>query len=525
MCALSVNQPVLSVAIIARDAESTIAATIECVAKIADEVVVTDTGSTDRTRDVARGCGAAVEFIEWQDDFASVRNHTMRRTRGRWILWLDAGETIDQDTAAEIRTFAEQNTTANKACMLLVATDPPTPHVSSEQIGQIRLLPNRPELVYQGRIRESVKPSLAACRMTVEGMPWRILCCPNRHETDVKQRRAERNLQLVELEANLSGPRPELHVVAGECYADLGEAKLAAEQFRRAIQYAERGSTTQLEAYYGLLTIVDAATDAAEETEKKAGAIHACVEAMEIFPIDAQLLCALGSYLQAEGRLDLATRSYQTAVRHGELNPETWHLADLRQISVMCLAVSLQLQDKPQQAYDALEAALQENARYDRVREMLIDQYVKACHEKEALALVRDMADPGFPRKYIRDMIRGSVAAINKDWNRALELLQPAFMSGCRETLCLRYLTVVLLASGNPQAAEPVLAAWREAQPSSDELPHYEAAVAEFLQAETQLNALEPGDRQIRIDSAQNTLRGISAPINSPANYQPPAHS
>jgi len=177
------------------------------------------------------------------------------------------------------------------------------------------------------------------------------------------------------------------------------------------------------------------------------------------------------------------------------------------------------------QAYDALEAALQENARYDRVRELLIDQYVKACHEKEALALVRDMADPGFPRKYIRDMIRGSVAAINKDWNQALELLQPAFMSGCRETLCMRYLTVVLLASGNPQAAEPVLAAWRAAQPSSDELPHYEAAVAEFLQAETQLNALEPGDRQIRIDSAQNTLRGISAPINSPANYQPPAHS
>ena len=520
MSAHSSKQPSLSVAIIARDAEDHIAATIQCVANAADEIVVTDTGSTDRTRDVAREAGAAVEFVEWTDDFASARNHTMRRARGRWILWLDAGETIDQETAQQVRAFAENQLTLDKAGMVLVETDPPQPHVSSEQIGQIRLVPNRPELVYQGRIRETLKPSLAACGITVEGIPWMIRCCPNRHDTQAKQRRAERNLRIVKLEADQNGPRPELHVVEGESYADLGQREQATEQFQRAIKYAESGSTTQLEAYYGLLTVVDGAEDGS-----KPAALHACLAALEVFPLDAQLLCALGSYLQTEGRVDLASRAYETAVKHGQLNPETWHLSDLRQISVVCLAVTLAMQDKQQEAWDVLAAALEENPRYDRIRDQLLDQYVMSGCEKEALSLVRDMPDPAFPRKLLRDMIRGSVAAVNKDWMKALELLQPAFMGGCREVLCLRFLTVVLLATNNSAAAEPVLDAWRQTDPDSAELPHYEAAVTQFLEAAAQADANSPEERQIRVDPAEATLRGIAGTPNLTSMPQPPAHS
>ncbi|MCG8583117.1 MAG: glycosyltransferase [Pirellulales bacterium] len=515
MSASNAPKPVLSVAIIARDAEPHIADTIGSVSGIADEILLMDTGSTDRTREIARAQGAAVEFVEWQDDFSGARNHAMRRARGQWILWIDAGETIDAAAAESIRQYAETHTGGDRACMMLVESDPPTPHVSTEQVGQIRLVPNRPELVYQGRVRETLKHSLATCGITVDGLPCTIRCSADRHDPMAKQRRAERNLQLVQLETNLDGPRPELHVIAGECYADLNEANTAADEFRRAIKYAERGSTTQLEAYYGLLTVVDAATSG-----KKSAALHTCLEALEIFPLDAQLLCALGSYLQAEGRLDLATRAYQTAIRHGELNPETWHLSDLRQISVICLAVTLKQQDKQQQAWDVLEAALAENPRYDLVRSQLIDQYVVACREKEALALVRDMADPGYPRKLVRDTIRGAIAAIGKDWNRALELLQPAFMGGCRSALCLRYLTLVLFASGNPAVAEPVLDAWRQSDPDSGELPHYEAALAELRTTKADANDT---NQQLRVDPAQANLRGMSFPTVAPTS-QPPAH-
>jgi len=299
MPAFSSNQIVLSVAIIARDAEAHIGDTIQCVASIADEIVVTDTGSEDRTRDIARESGAAVEFVEWTDDFASVRNHTMRRTRGRWILWLDAGETIDEDTAMQVRAFCEQQDTPDKACMVLVQTDPPLAHVSTEQIGQIRLVPNRPELVYQGRIRETLVPSLAACGITVEGIPWTIRCSPDRHDIEIKRRRAQRNLRIAQLEVEQQDASPVLHVVCGESYADLGENGQAAQQFQQAISRAERGSTAQLEGYYGLLTVVDGAQDGS-----KPAALRTCLEALEIFPLDTQLLCALGSYLQAEGRVD-----------------------------------------------------------------------------------------------------------------------------------------------------------------------------------------------------------------------------
>ncbi len=46
-----------------------------------------------------------------------------------------------------------------------------------------------------------------------------------------------------------------------------------------------------------------------------------------------QLLCATGNYLQAQGRYDLAARSYQAASEHGCVNIETWHLENIAEVN------------------------------------------------------------------------------------------------------------------------------------------------------------------------------------------------
>jgi hypothetical protein len=57
-----------------------------------------------------------------------------------------------------------------------------------------------------------------------------------------------------------------------------------------------------LEGYYGLLTTFDG--DPSQSDQQ----ITACLEALEVYPLDAQLLVAMGGYMQNQNRLDLAAR-------------------------------------------------------------------------------------------------------------------------------------------------------------------------------------------------------------------------
>jgi glycosyltransferase involved in cell wall biosynthesis len=66
----------LSVGMIVRDEEDVLAESLDSVRAIADEMLVLDTGSTDRTTEVAQRLGARVICAPWTDDFASARNRT-----------------------------------------------------------------------------------------------------------------------------------------------------------------------------------------------------------------------------------------------------------------------------------------------------------------------------------------------------------------------------------------------------------------------------------------------------------------
>jgi glycosyltransferase involved in cell wall biosynthesis/ADP-heptose:LPS heptosyltransferase/Flp pilus assembly protein TadD/predicted O-methyltransferase YrrM len=84
----------LSVCMIVKNEEEHLARCLKSVRAIADEVIVVDTGSTDRTGQIARAFGAKVDEVAWTGDFAAARNHSLSRATGDWIFVLDADETI-----------------------------------------------------------------------------------------------------------------------------------------------------------------------------------------------------------------------------------------------------------------------------------------------------------------------------------------------------------------------------------------------------------------------------------------------
>lgn len=92
--------PLLSVCLIVKDEEEMLGACLDSVAGIANEIIVYDTGSTDRTVEIARDAGAKVIEGYWDNDFARARNAALAHASGDWVLTLDADEIFQCETEA-----------------------------------------------------------------------------------------------------------------------------------------------------------------------------------------------------------------------------------------------------------------------------------------------------------------------------------------------------------------------------------------------------------------------------------------
>jgi glycosyltransferase involved in cell wall biosynthesis len=91
----------LSVTIVAQDEERIIGKTLAAVRRLADEIIVLDSGSTDKTVEIAKSYGARVIHQPWLG-YAAQKNAAIDLATGDWILSLDADEVLTPGLVAEI---------------------------------------------------------------------------------------------------------------------------------------------------------------------------------------------------------------------------------------------------------------------------------------------------------------------------------------------------------------------------------------------------------------------------------------
>ena len=98
----------LSLSMIVRDEEARIEACLRSVQGFADEMVLLDTGSVDRTIALAEACGARVERMDWPGDFAPARNAALELVKGDWVLVLDADEELRSEAIPQLKALMAQ---------------------------------------------------------------------------------------------------------------------------------------------------------------------------------------------------------------------------------------------------------------------------------------------------------------------------------------------------------------------------------------------------------------------------------
>lgn len=499
------KRPRLSVAMVVRDEQDTICCTLESIYQIADEIVVLDTGSQDDTASIARRWGAKVHPSTWSDSFADARNTCLEWTTGDWVLWLDAGEQISPKSAQKLRDFIHGNPNSKNVYLMMVETPPVDELASAEQMAQIRLIPRAAKLHFEGRIRENLLASIKAAGMEIETTPGRILRHPRVHQTLRKLARARRNLKLIQLEKRET-PFEDLRLLLaeGDALSELDMNEQARDAYARAIEISERGSTAMLEGYYGLLSCYNNNPQ-----------LHDCqletgLKALEIFPFDVQLLLAMGSFLQGKERLDLATRAFEIAVQFGQIDLTLWHLREVAEVATSCLCMILQLQGRTDEACRILEESLGRHPQSARLWRHGLELYIKMDNPEKAIKLAANLASPTENYRVLADVVRGACRAAKSDWLPALGCLQGAYLAGCRNPLCLRWLTVTLLGGGALEEARLILDQWRQAEPNHPEMLAYCDAIAGLSKSDgnvvSQESTLQTSpDRQYRFDSGVAT--------------------
>lgn len=96
----------ISAAIITRDEEKNLPHCVKSLS-FADEIVVVDSGSTDRTVETAKNLGCRV-FIENWKGYGPQKNSAIKKCKNEWVIVLDADESIPEDTRKKIIEFIEK---------------------------------------------------------------------------------------------------------------------------------------------------------------------------------------------------------------------------------------------------------------------------------------------------------------------------------------------------------------------------------------------------------------------------------
>lgn len=188
----------ISAVLIVKNEEALLARCLESV-KEADEIIVCDTGSSDRTMEIAKQFTDKIytDFI-WCDDFAKARNHAKSKATGDYILSIDADEFLHD--FSKVRKTIESG--VDSYDVKLIAG-------SNGQIHRFpRLFKNSPDVRWEGAIHNRVVArTIASCEVEI-----------TYDYSPAHQQDPQRSLRILEKEASIPGNLREMYYYGRELF-------------------------------------------------------------------------------------------------------------------------------------------------------------------------------------------------------------------------------------------------------------------------------------------------------------------
>jgi len=420
--------------------------------------------------------GITLERGGWLHDEAASRNTLIERVENAhvadWLVWLNPGEEFEAKTLDEFHHFLDHDSHRDALYMVVLHRyyrEDRVRHDFDEETIDARLMPLRKGIRFQGRVRATLIPRCVSLMTEISAAPGRFLLPPKKLDPTKTVKRAK---QLLEILENIE---KEGEVIQDDMLAARAEALFTLGNYvdsRKLLLQLIKGTTRsdlRLSAYFSLCETFVAAPIPETEVTKL------MVEALDHYPVEMQLLTFLGGHLQRSGKLDLAIRTYETAIQHGRVSLDVWHRLRIREITITSLALCLRLQNRNDDAIRVLETnteLVEDRSEYNL---HLLDLYIAESREDKASELAAEICGD-VDLDLIRLVLKGACIAKTGRWDNALAPLAEAHRQGCRDVLCLRWYALTLLALQQFRLASEILEQWLSIQPDNSEAKSYLAA-------------------------------------------------
>ncbi len=274
--------PRISLSMIVKNEEANLPACLESVADLVDEIVVVDTGSTDRTKEVAARHGARVHDFAWVDDFAAARNKSLGLCTGRWVLWLDADDRLDELYRQRMRAVFAGLQDDLAVYMMRYRCSIGAVDGATSMIDYARVFPNDPRVRWRYRVHEQILPAVVALGGAVR---WTDVVVDHTGYADpaLTRRKHERNLRLLAMEDRDRPNNPQTLLNIALAYQGLSKPAESMPFLRRCLEILPADSSMRPKVY-SLLVQGHQWLGQAEQART------ACREGRAHFPEDTELL-------------------------------------------------------------------------------------------------------------------------------------------------------------------------------------------------------------------------------------------
>lgn len=302
----------ISLCMIVKDEATTLPKCLGSVKNVVDEIIILDTGSTDKTPDIAKQFGAKVHHFKWCNDFSAARNDALKYVTGDWVLVLDADETLRQQIVPHIKQAIQSDShlLINLVRSEVGAEQSPYSMVS-------RLFRKHPDICFSRPYHALVDDSVSA--ILAKEPNWQVGYLPEvaiLHEGYQKNAIAQQNKYAkaqAAMESFLVNHPDDPYVCSklGALYVQTGKTASGLELLIKGVASKQASDEILYELYYHLGIAYSRL-----QNPRQAIAHYTAAIKLHIYP-----MLKLGSYnnlgnlLKAAGDLKYAKAAYETALR------------------------------------------------------------------------------------------------------------------------------------------------------------------------------------------------------------------
>lgn len=224
----------LGVVMIVKNEEKNIGKILGDIKDIVDEIVVVDTGSTDRTLEILKSLDVTIGNFAWCDDFSAARNASIAIASSDYLLWLDADDRLNsvaKDAILKLKQTMDPR--KNHAYMLKIVNT--AENYAGTISSQLRIFPNREHVRFEGRLHEQIISSLMKIgEIKIDKVDIAIEHT-GYHDEALVMAKGKRNLaiQLKELQENNNASDARKHFYIAMSYQ-------AAKDYAKSLEYIDK---------------------------------------------------------------------------------------------------------------------------------------------------------------------------------------------------------------------------------------------------------------------------------------------